>query len=272
MKLFYRIKSQLLPVLSGLFLMKDRLWWVLSSPFAPKPILKEKRTISEGLSLIIAPHADDELIGCFSYIKNHSNSIVLYCGLLGRHYSEENATIRKKEFISFCETNGITFKILNKSLLEGIAAEIQELRPSNLLVPSFVDWHNEHRLINTIVLDLVDQLIGCNVIWYRISVPIMLYNYLIEESKHDFITKWDNFHIHYQSQKNINYKRFQFVEKHCIANVFASELYYIQSIDEFKDNMSILLSQTYHLDSLKFIINDYKQLSTCAYNIYKLLY
>lgn len=271
MKLSCRIKSQLLRILSGLLLMKDRLWWLLSLPFTPKPVLKEKRTIGEGFSLIIAPHADDELIGCFSYIKEHPNSIVLYCGLLGSHYNEENANIRKREFVSFCEANRISFKILNNKLMEEIGAAIQEIKPSNVLIPSFVDWHYEHRLINSIVLDLEDYLTGCNIIWYRISVPIMLYNYSVEESKQDYINKWENFHLHYQSQKSINYKRFQFVEKHCIANVFASELYYIHTIDEFKNNMMVLLPQAKLLDSLKTVINDYKQLSSNAHNFYKLL-
>ena len=273
MNLFSSIKCKLLPVLSRILIMKDRLRWLLSLPFTPKPILIGKRTIScDGISLIIAPHADDELIGCFSFIKKHPNSIVLYCGLLGSHNNEENAIIRRREFISFCEANAIRYKLLGRNLKKEIISEILILRPSNILIPSFVDWHNEHRLINTIVLDLVDYFQSCNIIWYRISVPIMLYNYSVEESKHDYISKWKNFLLYYQSQKSINYRRFQFVEKHCKTRVFASELYYIQSTEEFKGNMSVLLPNTLLLDSLKTVLDDNRQLSRNAQNIYKLLY
>lgn len=271
MNLFCNIKRLFVQVLSRIVMGKDRLMWTFSLPFTPKPAMLGKVTFNEGLSVIIAPHADDELLGCFAYIKKHPNTVILYCGLLGSNYGEKNAAIREKEFISFCEGKGINYKLLHDNLKEEIKSSIECLRPSSILIPSFVDWHKEHRLMSIVLLDVVDSLHDSTIIWYRVSVPIMLYNYSVEESRRGFINKWKCFLHHYSSQKSINYKRFQFIEKHCVSNVYAAELFYIQTKNDFVNNMELLLPQVHILDSLKHVLNNYKALSRNTCRIYNIL-
>ena len=268
MNLFCKIKSDFRPVISYLYRILEQFKWRIAILYSPMPKGINVGDVKEGYSLIIAPHADDELIGCYHYIKKHPQSVVLYCGLLGNHPGEENELRRKKEFISFCTSNRIQFILCEGELNQKIDSVIKEYKPSNIVIPSFIDWHPEHRLVNTILYHLDSVPDDSNIIWYRVSVPLMRYNYVIKENKEEYNNKWCNFSRHYKSQLSINFRRFKFFEKFSINGCYASEIFLIQDYNQFKKSVDDLSSHITTMMGLKSRINDIGSLSSLSESLY----
>ena len=66
--------------------------------------------------LVVAPHADDELIGCYEMIKKHKDICDVVClGMTGYETSLENKNLRSAEFKKFCEMLGIDGKVSETS-------------------------------------------------------------------------------------------------------------------------------------------------------------
>lgn len=63
----------------------------------------EESNIPTGKSLVIVPHADDELFGTFGYISITKNTELYYMGCTGSNLESHNKEIRDKEFISCAE-------------------------------------------------------------------------------------------------------------------------------------------------------------------------
>lgn len=271
MKILSLIKQFLIWILTLWSNAKDSVKWSLSLKSSPKPLHVGNGMPADGTSLIIAPHADDELIGCYNYIKRHPECIIYYCGLLGSKYTEENGIRRKNEFISFCKSIGVAYCVATGEIRDDIERIIDEVHPANILIPSYIDWHSEHRLMSRMCYELFERNSGAKIIWYRISVPIMSYNYSIIEDNSDFQEKWNAFKKHYISQKTINIRRFKFVEKKSLKGPYAAELFYIQTYVNFRDNYKRLINKTTQLDELKLYLSDYKKLVIKSESLYHIL-
>lgn len=163
-------------------------------------------------NLYVIPHADDELIGGFStIIKNRSDFLLFYCGMLGTNPKEENKRTRLREFISLCKSERISYVIADGNLEKHISRAIYEYNPANIFIPSIVDWHEEHRLLNKILLKVLDnQKQSIHIVWYQISVPIPI-NYInsyTPQKYGDVKYKWDKFRMFYHSQSHMPIQRF----------------------------------------------------------------
>lgn len=114
--------------------------------------------------LIIAPHMDDEVLGCGATIAKHVNEgdQVDVCICCHRVYdrqfdssvneAERQATLRAKEILGY---NNVQFLNLPdecvnlefQSLLDGLERAIQDLRPSVVYIPHSGDLHQDHRAV-----------------------------------------------------------------------------------------------------------------------------
>jgi LmbE family N-acetylglucosaminyl deacetylase len=89
--------------------------------------------------IIIAPHPDDELIGCSKLLNTGQISKVIYLDNLNEG--------RKCEAVQLCEYFDIDSKFLSfKKILEFVTKNPSE----TFLVPSIQDHHPEHRMISTL--------------------------------------------------------------------------------------------------------------------------
>ena len=72
--------------------------------------------------LIIAPHADDEYVGCCEFIRQYrkNNTIhVFLCSFLGSNSNKENRITRENEFAESCRRLGLEYTIAGqKDILE----------------------------------------------------------------------------------------------------------------------------------------------------------
>lgn len=221
-------------------------------------------------TLVISPHADDELIGCYAYIKKH-NPTVFLCSLTGSNNSIDNKLIRENEFEKFCLDNNLPFYIARENLEKELKGQILNIKPDRILVPSMVDWHFEHRLINEILSNILKDLeINPEIFWYQVSVPIthQKINATTEINKKLFKEKWDSFYKYYPSQKNINVDRFKFLEKHTVLKT-AAESYFAMDTKTWMQNVEILKPYEEKMNDLKSDINNLKNIKLLANEFYK---
>lgn len=120
--------------------------------------------------LIIAPHQDDEVLGCGGYIKknvdNGGSAVVLFItsgwsGVKNKKLKKDRVKIREVEARKAGKILGIEkFVFLrkndrsiyaDKSLLIDIVKMIQTIRPDVILSPHEDDSDLEHKLINKLV-------------------------------------------------------------------------------------------------------------------------
>ena len=130
----------------------------------------------EGEILIIVPHADDELIGCHQFIRhNINNATLFYCGFTGKNKTQENHIVRLDEFKKYCEQSNCKYVVSSENVKEDLYSYLDEAKPDIVAIPSMVDWHSEHRVINYYIRDYINSHRNpCikSVLWYHLSVPL----------------------------------------------------------------------------------------------------
>ena len=120
--------------------------------------------------LIIAPHADDETLGCGGTILRHKSegetiSWLLVTSMLEKDgFSKSEIQIRNNEInlvakaYGFDETIKLDYSptkidmIPMKDIVESISKTIQKIQPSVLYFPFHNDIHSDHRIISEAVL------------------------------------------------------------------------------------------------------------------------
>jgi hypothetical protein len=153
--------------------------------------------------LIVAPHADDELIGCWT-ILGRTNVTVYYLGLLGENLSQSNANIRSHELLKFSNRKG--FKVFTGDI-DLVNREIRSAKYDAVFLPPVVDWHPEHV---EVAKALYCHQANVDFFSYQISVPLPDVDdlYLVKMNVIGFIQKWYCFIYFYRSQLNLPIGRF----------------------------------------------------------------
>jgi LmbE family N-acetylglucosaminyl deacetylase len=127
-----------------------------------------------GHFLVVAPHPDDEAIGCGALMarrrrQGHPVTVVVVSDGGTSHRSRQLspadlAALRREESVSACALLGVTeVRFLGRDeddlredqegLTVGLAAIVGDLRPREVLVPSGRDWHPEHRIVHDSTLE-----------------------------------------------------------------------------------------------------------------------
>lgn len=166
--------------------------------------------------LVIAPHADDEYIGCCELIKAKSKQNRIYaflCSYLGSDLSEENKTKRENEFVKSCDYLRINYLISHSGIEDDLNKFINEVEPDIIFIPSIVDPHYEHRKINYVLFNVIRRSSReCKIVWYPVSMPIHpeFVNFIQGYSEKE---KWERFKSIYSSQVHMHLERFQAEER-----------------------------------------------------------
>jgi LmbE family N-acetylglucosaminyl deacetylase len=167
--------------------------------------------------LIIVPHADDELIGCYQFIKSTKAKVFLfYCDMTGSNNDKTNKYIRRKEFEELCRKNGFQYVVSDEIVDQSLQKVVEEYDPNAILLPSTVDWHPQHRAVNNITrIVLCDIHKKPKIIWYQVTVPIdyKWANYYVSMNKQQQNKKWEMFSQVYESQKQMPLMRFKYNER-----------------------------------------------------------
>lgn len=193
--------------------------------------------------LILIPHADDELIGCYSILSDPIYDVdLLYFEMTGGF--PDMADIRMQE-LENCA------KYFNRRLFLFESFLTQRYSTYDvILTPSFIDWHPEHRMVANFIYDIITESIYSNsILVYNVSVPhaINSINIVSELSKKSSVEKYRQLKVLYPSQSNLPLLRFKIQEIidaiKLNTNYFGCESYiyfqnksYIDFIDRQKNN------------------------------------
>lgn len=91
--------------------------------------------------LIVAPHVDDELIGCYSVLQDKNIEIdIIWCFDLTAE--------RRMEAIRMAKEFSITPHFIEYFRETAIISVIENNNFDRVYVPSIRDWHPEHKLVN----------------------------------------------------------------------------------------------------------------------------
>ncbi|WP_010249571.1 hypothetical protein [Myroides injenensis] len=206
-------------------------------------------TIIAGKVLIIVPHADDELIGCFNFIKNYKSKAditLFFCNLTGSNNNLNNKLNRELEFQNFCKTYQIK-NIINteEDVYVGLKHVLMNNKFNFFFITPLIDWHFEHREVNYILYDILNEsyskedLKVKNIVFYQISVPLNYncVNFILGMNKEVVKEKWSAFSKFYPSQANLPKRRFIYQERlnalKCKDYFFAAESFQFLTFDSW---------------------------------------
>lgn len=174
--------------------------------------------------LFLVPHADDDLFGGYALANRYKDKFVYgYFGLTGSNKEPENKDKRDQEFKLFCQRIHAQYTLMNdiKNLIE----LIRNKNTLHIFVPSIIDWHPEHRLLNYYLLDSLMEIKDCDIriSWYSVTVPICFRNAeIIPMDIEEQQKKYRLFEEVYISQKHMPIQRFILQER---INVLGTEFY-----------------------------------------------
>ncbi len=152
-------------------------WWLAYYRYKRYPVKDNYSNIPlcvpGDVVLVIAPHADDELLACYTILsQSDSEKSVYYCGFTGSNSDLQNREVRCKEITLLCN-------YLHVPCIDGNGQEcnleelLQQKSFNKILIPSLVDWHPEHRKVNYMLVDICRRLnIRPDIYWYSVTVPI----------------------------------------------------------------------------------------------------
>lgn len=167
----------------------------------------------KGRVLLIAPHADDELLSSYTLMKHCPNITVYYCGFTGTNHEEENRRRREQEIMKVCSTLNVPM-VNGKGTCSNLAEIINEY--DIVVIPSIVDWHIEHRRVSYYLHDILNEAaIKPEIYSYSITVPNESQGAVIANmmSKKEQDDKYALFYKAYHSQSFMPIFRFKINER-----------------------------------------------------------
>lgn len=209
-----------------------------SKAIETKPI---KELINKNI-LILAPHSDDEWIGCSQLLINKKNKVtVLNMDMSGG----DNQNLQKKRFEEMMNIAKIyKYKLISikGSKKNFLVNYLMENQIDIIFVPCFYDWHFEHIKVMKVLKNAAIEAKYMNFIgMYQISLPIP-YQLITHGSimrKSVLINKWNDLKKYYQTQKFLPTKRFILNEKinGTIVDSYSLEAYSILDFDIWQTNL-----------------------------------
>ena len=174
--------------------------------------------LSIGRNLIIAPHPDDEVIGCFSVLEGSKKVDILLVtdgegGILDKS-KEETRRIRKSEFeagISLFDVEHVFRKSLPDGRVptaESIYSGIELSAYDKIFVPNPFDRHPDHIAVTQSLLQLGSSHFSSEVLicFYEVWAPLPYINVVADISE-KWTKKRDVIHQHQSQCMAIDYSR-----------------------------------------------------------------
>lgn len=256
-------------------------WW-----YGYKSVLENRnRSTFENIEgnniLFMVPHADDDLLGGYKFLTMYKDSLRLaYFGKLGSNIDLNNKRIRDKEFSDFCMELGLSYIEVKEEELERLLEE-----KCIIVLPSIVDWHEEHRKLNYILYDALEKkkelINACRIIWYSVTVPLCDDRYrIVSMTRKEQKDKYSLFNRIYVSQRFMPVYRFKSQERINAAGsgYYAGEAFCELSFDEWKEIVKFIRTNEPNADivgdivKLRLYINDIRRIRQESNRIYNKIY
>lgn len=232
---------------SALRLLKREAGW-LKDRYGYRNVLQPKTVLQKlsGNILILMPHSDDEWIGCSSVLTNHKNILVLNMDMNGGD-TEQMHELRSKEALKAAKKYGYHLHNVGTDKIEELGKVLKEYVPEYVLLPCYLDWHEEHIEVMNLFLESVKQSelnVEPKIAMYQVSLPLPYHmiNCCYPMSRKQWKRKWREFCRIYKSQTFLPVRRFAYNEyiNGAVCNAYACEAFILKPFEmweeEFQDN------------------------------------
>lgn len=219
-------------------------------------LVNSDRWYSKGKVLLVAPHADDELLSSYTLLKRVPDITVYYCGFLGSNLDENNSLTRHNEIHNVCQKFNVPI-IDGLGTCENFASIVKSF--DIIVIPSVVDWHKEHRKVSFMMYDIIKSGSSKPRIYsYSVTVPIVSSKNIIaiQMDKTEQNEKYSLFKEIYHSQSFMPLYRFRINERISgfYVGSYAAETYQYHSYQEWLNETLFVLeaekNQDPHLNHL----------------------
>lgn len=205
------------------------------------PMTNVKELTDEKI-LILAPHSDDEWVGCSQLLINKKNDVTVMNMSMNGGDSTSVHLERFKEMKKVSEKYKYTLETVEKDKYYSLKKYMKTSDVSIIMVPCYFDWHEEHIEVMHI-LDKIATEIGYDghVAMYQVSVPIpyqMITNGSLMKKK-VARNKWKLLKDYYPSQRYLKTRRFFLNEKinGAVASAYAIEGYCLMPYKKWSYNL-----------------------------------
>lgn len=222
---------------------------------------KETESISDTSKyLILAPHSDDEWIGCSQIISRCKNVVILNMDMPGG----DSLEMHKDRYLEMHTLS----KEYNKELLtigtnktQSLKDYICTIRPDFICLPHFFDWHPEHIQ----VMEYLRQALKMceykgKIIMYQVSLPLHpdFVNCIAPLDIKTFKQKWVTFKEVYRTQTFISYPRFMANERinGALADSYAAEVYSVNESRKWLHDFEFMLLSNEERNKVKLNLSD----------------
>ena len=192
----------------------------LARIFHFEKIFPSKLEINNGNKcLLLAPHPDDETMGCGGLLLKHPDIFDVICLTDGRYggYDQPNdeiAATRKLEFEKALKKIGISnyrmLEIEDRKLINNypVFENINIEKYDYIFIPNYFDQHKDHKAVTILLQKLLNNKLHKNnlkIAFYEVWSPITIPNFYFDIS--DVIEKKESLIDIYQSQtKHVDFK------------------------------------------------------------------
>lgn len=234
-----------------------------------------------GRIIILAPHSDDEWVGCSQLLQEKdSHILIVNMDMMGG----DSENLHRERYIEMlamakvieCGIVTITGDEYRKT--EKLKQVIINFCPGYICVPFYYDWHLEHLLTRKILYDAITSMEladnrKLNIIEYQVSVPIPFseVTHCNKMSKDEQSQKWKQFSDVYKTQEFFPIWRFKYNEyiagKYC--NCYSCENYNIKTAEVWKkefdthvisENQRIIIMESFKkLAKIRVILRDFEE-------------
>ncbi len=201
---------------------------------------------NEDKCLVIAPHPDDESIGCGGVLNLYPNNFEVICLTYGKQED-----IREKEFkeaMNVAEINKFSMMALkDKSIIDGFS-QFKEIDISNydyIFIPNIFDQHKDHKAVAILLSKLLSEKkykkelkIAFYEVWSTLTVPSHFANITsVVDKKREMINKHESqIATKSYADKIIGLKSYRGLLK----NIDFAEAFCILNASDFKSNINNL--------------------------------
>lgn len=227
-----------------------------------KSIVNLKHLCVDRQILILVPHADDELLGNYNLLIDKGvNKTLLYFQYTGCNPSMKQT--RRLEFLNLANKYNLSVIVSEQdSGFEALKRLLANNTYEYILVPSYMDWHDEHRAVAMSLFSVLKgSQINSHILLYHISVPhpISCITHYFPMKRSDSLHKYKMFRELYPSQ-NVNTIRFHLQE------VLSARLF---SIDCYSMETYIGMTAEEYIPFINRLLENY---SEAFFNDWKLYY
>ena len=273
-KVINLIKRPIIAVLNSFSRWKRELLWCKQTRYWRSVLVPKSMDSMDTASryLILAPHSDDEWIGCSQIITQCENAVILNMDMPGGD-SKEMHKERFGEMGLLANRFNRLIMTVGENKAESLAEIIASLKPDYICLPHFFDWHPEHIQVMQYLRQALTQVsYSGKVLMYQVSLPMHpdFVNCVVPLDKKTFKQKWEIFKVVYKTQTFLSYPRFMANERinGALDNSYAAEVYSKNDINQWLGGFEVLLLTSSEIEEAR---NSLQDIAVTRKNVMKYL-